>query len=152
MCSDRAPAFSDQPQSAAGFPFSYTFAAFKLDEISDWYTTNMSLGSANCFTVFSKGKYEKLPKQYKDILAEVRPGAYEALKNDYAAKDKINLPKWAKEGKMKAVTFSNADLEEFRKVGGKPVWDAWIKENKDQLPSQELFDLVMKTAKEAKKK
>ncbi len=136
---------------AVGFPFSYTFAAFKLDEISDWYTTNLSLGSPNCFSAFAKDKYEKLPKEYKAILEEAVPGAYAALKADYAAKDKVNLPKWAKSSKLTAVTFSEAELEQFRNAGGKPVWDAWIKENKDRLPAQELFDLVMKTAKEAKK-
>ena len=137
---------------AAGFPFSYTFAAFKLDEISDWYTTNLSLGSANCFTVFAKGKYDALPKQYKDILDEVKPGAYAALKTSYDEKDKVLLPKWAKEGRLKAITFSKAELDEFRKLGGQPVWDAWIKENEASVPAKELFDLVMKTAAEAKKK
>jgi len=149
--SETYPALQRGTVDAVGFPFSYTFAAFKLDEISDWYTTNLSLGSPNCFSAWAKDKYEKLPKEYKAILAEAVPGAYEALKADYAEKDKINLPKWAKGGKLKAVTFGEAELEQFRKVGGKPVWDAWIKENQDGLPAQELFDLVMKTAKEAKK-
>jgi TRAP-type C4-dicarboxylate transport system substrate-binding protein len=135
---------------AIGFPFTYTFAAFKLDEIADWYTTNMSLGSPNCFTVFSEKAYEKLPEQYKTILKEAVPGAYDALKADYKKKDEINLPKWAKNKKLTAVTFSEDELEDFRKVGGKPVWDAWIKENQDRFNAQELFDLVMKTAKEAK--
>lgn len=136
---------------AVGFAFTYTFAAYKLDEISDWYTTNLSAGTANCITVFNKDKYDELPTEYQNILAEVRPGAYETMKAAYAAKDKVNLPKWAKDGKMKAVMFSEADLEEFRTAGGKPVWEAWIKENQDRIPAQELFDMLMKTAAEGKK-
>jgi TRAP-type C4-dicarboxylate transport system substrate-binding protein len=137
---------------AAGFPYSYTFSAFKLDEISSWYTTNMSAGSANCFTGFNKAKYEALPAQYKKILDEVKGPAYQALKEAYVSQDKINIPKWEKEGKLKAITYGAAELAEFRKIGGQPVWDEWIKENEKDVPAKELFDLVLKYAKEAKKK
>ena len=47
---------------------------------------------------------------------------------------------------MKAVQFSEKDLAEFRKIGGKPVWEAWVKDNKEKFPAQELLDLVSKTA------
>jgi TRAP-type C4-dicarboxylate transport system substrate-binding protein len=137
---------------AAGFPYSYTFSAFKLDEISSWYTTNMSAGSANCFTGFNKAKYEALPAQYKKILDEVKGPAYQALKEAYVSQDKINIPKWEKEGKLKAITYGAPELAEFRKIGGQPVWDEWIKENEKDVPAKELFDLVLKYAKEAKKK
>ncbi len=134
---------------AIGFPFTYTFAAFKLDEISTWYTTNLSAGVADCLTVFSQDKYKALPKEYKQILEDTKDGAYAAMKAAYAEKDKINLAKWAKNPKLKAVTFSEADLEEFRKVGGRPVWNAWVKSHEKDLPAQELLDLVLTTAKKA---
>jgi hypothetical protein len=51
---------------------------------------------------------------------------------------------------MKAVEFSEAELAKFRKVGGKPVWDQWVQESKDEVPNaQALLDLVLKTAKDA---
>ena len=133
---------------AIGFPYTYTFAAFKLDEISEWYTTNMSLGTPNCFTAVGKDSMAKLPKQYRQILEEAKDGAYDALKKAYAEKDKVNLAKWQKEGKLKAITFPESELEKFRAVGGKPVWEAWVAENKDDVPeAQALLDMVMKTAK-----
>lgn len=132
---------------AIGFPFTYTFAAYKLDEISDWYTTNLAAGNVNCFMALNKDAHAKLPKQYKQVLEDVKDGAYEAMIAAYAAKDKINLPKW-KKSKMVAVQFSEADLAAFRKVGGKPVWDAWVKENEGKVPAKELLDLVLKTAKD----
>ena len=61
---------------AIGFPYTYTFAAYKLDEISDWYTTNMSLGSVNCPIVFSR--LCALPAQYKKLLDDVKDGSYAA--------------------------------------------------------------------------
>jgi len=130
---------------AIGFPYTYTFAAYKLDEISDWYTTNLKAGNVNCFTAFNTDAMNKLPKEYKKILDEVKDGSYEAMIAAYAAKDSVNLPKWGK-SKMKAVKFSDGDLTEFRKIGGKPVWDAWVKENEGKIPARELLDLVLKTA------
>ena len=134
---------------AIGFPFTYAFAAFKLDEISDWYTTNLKAGNVNCFMAVNKDAKANLPKQYVRIMEEVKDGAYKAMIDAYAAKDKINLSKWAKgkgEGKMEAVTFSDEDLAEFRRVGGKPVWDAWVRGNEGKIPARELLDLVFKAA------
>jgi TRAP-type C4-dicarboxylate transport system substrate-binding protein len=53
---------------AIGFPYSYTFAAYKLDEVADWATTNMKLGSVNCPIVFNTKAYAKLPRHYKNYL------------------------------------------------------------------------------------
>ncbi len=130
---------------AVGFPYTYTFAAYKLDEIAEWYTTNMSLGTVNCPTVFNKSAYDSLPKQYRKLLDEVKPDAYNAMKAAYAARDKENIQKWRKTG-LKAVTLSNEELNRFRRVGGEPIWDEWVKENESEIPAQALLDLVLRTA------
>jgi TRAP-type C4-dicarboxylate transport system substrate-binding protein len=133
---------------AIGFPFSYTFAAYKLDEISTWYTSNLSAGNVNCIMAMRNDAYDELPKQYKTILEEVKDGSYQAMIDAYAAKDKVNLAKWRADPKITEVVFSEEDLAKFREAGGKPVWDKWVEENKDDVPNaQELIDLVLKTAK-----
>jgi TRAP-type C4-dicarboxylate transport system substrate-binding protein len=132
---------------AIGFPYTYTFAAFKLDEISDWYTNNLSAGNVNCFMAMRNDAYDKLPEQYKTIMAETEDGAYNAMYEAYAAKDKVNLAKWRANPDLMEINFSEEDLAKFREVGGKPVWDKWVADNKDDVPSaQELIDLVLKTA------
>ena len=131
---------------AIGFPYTYTFAAYKLDEISDWYTTNMSLGTVNCPIVFNSDAYAALPDQYKQLLEDVRDGAYEAQKAAYAEKDEINIAKWAADPKLEAIEIPEEEMAEFRRVAGKPVWDAWVEANKDKVPAQELLDLVLNTA------
>lgn len=132
---------------AIGFPFSYTFAAYKLDEISDWYTTNLSAGNVNCIFAVRNDAWDALPKEYVQILEETKDGAYEAMVQAYSAKDKVNVARWEKEGKMKPVQFSEAELAEFRKIGGKPVWDQWVTDSKEEVPNaQELLDLMLKTA------
>ena len=41
----------------------------------------------------------------------------------------------------------------FRKQAGKPIWDEWVAENSKAVPeAQELLDLLLKTAAEARKK
>jgi len=132
---------------AIGFPFSYTFAAYKLDEISQWYTNNLAAGNVNCIVAVNKSAMAKLPKQYKALLNEVKDGAYAAMIKAYNEKDAVNIPKWKKMG-ITAVTFSEAELEKFRRIGGKPVWDAWVEESKAEVPNaRKLLDLVMTTAK-----
>lgn len=132
---------------AIGFPFSYSFAAYRLDEVSDWYTVNLSAGNVNCIMAQRSDAYDALPDQYKTIMDEHKAGAYKAMIDAYAAMDKVNLAKWRANPKLTEVTFSEEDLAEFRKLGGKPVWDAWVAANKDKVPNaQELIDLVVKTA------
>jgi len=133
---------------AIGFPFTYTFNAYKLDEISDWFTSNLSAGNVNCFMADRIDAYNKLPKQYQTIMEEVLAGSYQAMIDDYAIKDKKTLAAWRANPKMPEVKFSEEDLNKFRALGGKPVWEKWVRDNKDEVPTaQELMDLVMKTAK-----
>jgi len=133
---------------SVAFAYTYAFAAFKIDEISSWYTTNLSLASLNCVFVFNKDAVEKLPSEYREILAEVREPGYEALKAAYISKDKVNLAKWQKEGKLKAITYQRGELEALRKVGGAPVWEEWVKQNEAEgVPAQMLLDKVLESAK-----
>jgi TRAP-type C4-dicarboxylate transport system substrate-binding protein len=131
---------------AIGFPYSYTFSAYKLDEVGDWITTNMKLGTVNCPTVFNVDAYQKLPDQYKTLLEDLKPGAYRAIEKAYEAKDKINEQNWSESGKPKMVKIPAKEMDEFRRIAGKPVWDQWVADNKDDFPAQELLELVLKTA------
>ena len=45
--------------------------------------------------------------------------------------------------------FSQYEMAEFRRIGGEPLWNDWVKENEGKIPAQELLDLVLKTAKDA---
>ena len=131
---------------AIGFPYTYTFVSYKTEEIADWVTTNMKLGTVNCPTVFNTDAYAKLPDKYKKLLEDLKPGAYKAIADAYAKQDKDNVARWKKEGKLKLVQIPENEMAEFRKIAGKPVWDAWVKDNEGKIPAKELLDLVLKTA------
>jgi len=132
---------------AASFPFTYAQVAYKIPEVSDWYTTNMSPGTSECPIVFSKSSWAKLPDKYRELLTGATDMVYKAQIQAYVDIDKKNLPMLAQ--KLKPVTYSKAQLEEFRAVAGKPVWDKWVSDNKDKFDARGVLDLVFKTAREA---
>jgi TRAP-type mannitol/chloroaromatic compound transport system substrate-binding protein len=132
---------------AASFPFTYAQVAYKIHEVSDWYTTNMSPGTSECPLVFNKTSWAKLPDQYKKIVTGALDGVNKAQIEAYVNIDKKNLPMLAQ--KLKPVTYTKAQLAEFRSVAGRPVWDKWVSENKAKFDAQGVLDLVFKTAREA---
>jgi len=136
---------------AASFPFSYAHAAFKLNEISKWYTANLSPGAVNCPTVFAITAWKALPPQYQKLVMDLKPAAYDALKKAYKAADEKWIPIFQKT--LTPITYSQAELDRFQKIAGKPVWDKWVKDNAAKgVPAQELVDLIVVTAKNARGK
>jgi TRAP-type C4-dicarboxylate transport system substrate-binding protein len=136
---------------AASFPSTYAHASYKIHEVGDWFTTNLSPGTQACPTLINKDAWAKLPKQYQKLIEEVRPQVKETLTAAYKAADDKNIPLFKR--KLTFVTYTDAELDEFRKLGAKPVWDAWIAEMSGKgIPARELFDLIMTSAKQAAKK
>lgn len=132
---------------AVSFPFSYAHAAYKIDEVAEWYTINLSPGSNDCPNIVSASAYEKLPPQYKKLMDEAKEEAYSALKAAYAKKDDVLIPQWRKQ--LKEIKYSDAELAKFREIAGQPVYDKWIEANKDKFDAKGLLDFVMQTAKKA---
>lgn len=134
---------------AVSFPFSYAHAAYKIDEVADWYTLNLAPGSNDCPNIVSANAYEELPAQYKKLMDEAKDLSYDALRAAYKKSDDVLIPKWRKS--MTEIKYSETELAKFRKVGGQPVYDKWVADNKEKFDSQALLDFVMKTAKDATK-
>lgn len=133
--------------TAASFPFTYAHVAYKIDEVANWFTMNLSPGTVDCPTVIGIDSWNKLPKQYQDLIMSAKKPAYEALKAAYKKADEKNLPRFI--AKMQAIEYTDEQLAKFREVGGAPVWKDWVERNKDQFDSQALLDHVMTTATRA---
>lgn len=132
---------------AVSFPSTYAHQSFKTYEIGKWITENMSPGAVGCPTVVNLDSWNKLPAAYKALIEEARPLAYAVQKADYQKSDEKNIPLFKKS--LVFVKFSDAELDQFRAIGAKPVWDAWVaKSAASGIPGQELLDLVLKTAKQ----
>jgi TRAP-type C4-dicarboxylate transport system substrate-binding protein len=134
---------------AVSFPFTYAHVAYKTHEVSDWFTTNMSPGTAECPIVFSKDSFAKLPAQYRKLIVGAKAEVDRAQVEAYVNIDKKNLPMLR--SKLKPVTYTPAQLEEFQRVAGKPVWDKWVEQNKARFNGQELIDTILKVAREGGK-
>lgn len=133
---------------AVSWPMTYAFAAYKLHEISKWYTDNLAPGKINCPTAFSLSAMEKLPPQYRQLLDSLKAPAYQAIAQAYKATDEKNILMFNKT--LTPVHYSDAEIARFRTIGGKPVWDKWVQENAAKgVPAQELLDLILATAKKA---
>ena len=131
---------------AASFPFTYAHASYRLHEVSDWYTANMSPGTAECPIVFSKSSWAKLPAPYQKLINDAKAEVDREQVKAYVEIDKKNLPMFQQ--RLKPVTYTKAQLEEFQRVAGKPVWNKWVEENKGRFNGQELIDVILKVARE----
>lgn len=132
---------------AASFPYTYSHAAYKIHEISDWFTSNMSPGTSECATVLNKDAFAKLPAQYQKLLMDLKPAAYKVQIKAYHDIDEKNLPIFR--AKLKEIVYTDEQLKEFRKVAGQPVWDQWVAENKDKFDAKALLDFIVAEADKA---
>jgi TRAP-type C4-dicarboxylate transport system substrate-binding protein len=133
---------------AASWPFSYAHAAYRLHEISNWFTINMAVGTVFCPIVNHADSYAALPDEYKKLLDEAKWLAQDVLKAAYAEADEKNVPMFR--DRMTEVRYTDEELERFREVAGQPVWDAWAQEAEDKgLPGREALEFVVESAKRA---
>jgi TRAP-type C4-dicarboxylate transport system substrate-binding protein len=136
--------------TAASLPFTYAYSAYKLHEVSKWYTTNLAPGANSCPAIINLEAYNALPPQYKDLMTAAKTKGYEALIAAYKAADEKNFAEWQKKG-LVAITYPEAELKKFTEQGSKPVWNAWVKEvSAKGIPGKEILDLVLAEAEKAK--
>jgi len=128
---------------AASFPFTYSHVAYKIHEVTDWYTANLSPGTSDCPMIFSITAYEALPDQYKQLLEDVKEEVITTQIQAYIDIDKVNLP--LLEEKLKKVVYSDEQLDTFRKAAGKPVIDEWIEENQGKFDAKGLVQMIYET-------
>jgi TRAP-type mannitol/chloroaromatic compound transport system substrate-binding protein len=126
---------------AVSFPYTYAHAAFKLHEVANWFTANLSPGTADCPIVINKTAYDKLPAHYQELLMSLQGDVEAVYKEAYAAADEKNLPMFHE--KLNAVEYGAETLAEFRANAGQPIWDKWVADNAESFDSQAILDLVL---------
>ncbi len=136
---------------AVSYPSTYAHQSNRTYEIGKWYTANLAPGTQACPTLFNRDHWNKLPLQYKALVEGFQPKIKDILAAAYKAADDKNIPLFKK--RLEFITYSDAELAEFRRIGGQPVWDAWVKNASERgIPGRELLDLLLKTATSAAKK
>lgn len=135
---------------AAAFPTTYAHQSYRTYEVGKWFTENMNLGSIGCPTLIHVDRWAELPQQYKDLLMEAQPIAQAAAKAAYRATDEKNIPLFRK--KLTFVKFTPDEIAAFRKAGGEPVWEEWVKLRESQgIPGRELLNFLLTQAGSAPK-
>lgn len=132
---------------AASFPFTYSFTAYKLHEVSKWYTLGMQLGVVHNSLVLSQTAWKALPEEYRKILEDARPEAYRLQREAYAEADRKSFPMFEKR-KLEVIKVTPEMREKLMAAAAQPVWDHWVADaEKKGLPGKEALELVLSLAK-----
>lgn len=125
---------------AAAFPFTYAHVVYRIHEVTDWYTSNMRIGTSDCPIAFSIDAYESLPNDYKQLLTEIKEDVIKDQIAAYIEADKTNLSMLQAE--LEEVVYSQEEIQQFRDRAGQPVIDEWIAENQDDFDAIGLVETV----------
>jgi TRAP-type C4-dicarboxylate transport system substrate-binding protein len=124
--------------------------AFGTINRAEWWTSNLNPGTVNCPVVVNTDAYDALSDSERDALDS---SVDEAIEH-YVANYTELLGRWESvlaEKNVTKVELAESELAEFRKLAADPIREQWIADMAAQdLPGQELYDLVMDTLKEVR--
>lgn len=132
-----------------GFPYAYSFGAYKLHEVSKFVTNGIALNGFMCFQGVSIGAWNKVPADIRAKLPQAQEAAKKALLAAYdeadakwipVFKEKLEVSEWSAENRAKLI------------AGANEVWENWVKEQEAAgRPGREMLDFVKaEVAKHAK--
>src|SRR3546814_14179499 len=126
---------------ASSFHLTFWHVGYKRNWVPTWYTSTVAPGTrGGCGMVGNRGAVARRPPEWQQALLEAKPGAYEALKKGAREADAKNLPLFRQQGLIE-VRYTDEQLDRFREVAGRPVWDAWVEDATTKgLPGKELLD------------
>jgi TRAP-type C4-dicarboxylate transport system substrate-binding protein len=128
---------------AAALPFSYTFASYRIHEVSDWYTFNMNLAIPSCAILVNRDAWAALPEEYRALIEEINVEAYR-LQFDALA-DTAWLPEFDQAG-LTRIEYDADILAEFKKSTAQPLWEEWVKRNGRRFAAQDYLDFILSEA------
>ena len=132
---------------AASFPFTYSHVAYRIHEVADWFTGNLSPGTADCPLVFNIDAHAALPDAYRALLQRIKDEVVQAQIQAYIDVDAQNLPML--KATLAEVRYPEAELARFRAQAGRPVIDAWIEDNQKRFDAKGLVEAVFEAVGES---
>ncbi|MGD8561697.1 MAG: C4-dicarboxylate TRAP transporter substrate-binding protein [Desulfarculaceae bacterium] len=129
-----------------GFPWSFAFGAFKIDEVSKYAIVDMNLGTMACAFLANQNAWKALPEEFKKIHKKWYDKSVQEWGGEY---DTLNQ-KWTKKFK-KRLEFVNFPPGERAKLvnKAKAVWEKWAADaEKKGLPGKEVLAYYLKSRKE----
>lgn len=123
-----------------GFPYAYTFGAYKLYEVAKFVTEGVGMSGFMCFQGVSLDAWNKLPKDLQAKLPETQAMATEALLKAYQAADEKWIPIFHE--KLKVAKFPKDERAKLA-AGANAIWEGWVKDQEEAgRPGREMLDFV----------
>jgi TRAP-type C4-dicarboxylate transport system substrate-binding protein len=123
-----------------GFPYAYTFGAYKIYEVSKYVTEGISINGFMCFQGVSTKAWDKLPKELQDKLPEAQKLADEKLLDAYKKADEKWIPIFKQ--KLELTQFPASERAKLA-AGAHDIWEAWVKEQEAAgRPGRAIIDFV----------
>ncbi len=130
---------------AAALPFSYTFASYRIHEVSDWYTYNMKLAHPSCVIIVNNDAWLALSEEQRQMIEDINVEAYEVQFTALAAADREWIPEFDRKG-LTRVLYDDDTLSRFSNETAQPLWDDWIERNQRRFPAREYLDFILAEA------
>ena len=125
---------------AASFPMTYSHVAYRIHEVSNWFTSNFAPGTADCVFAFAIPAYERLSPEYKQLLEDIRPKVDAAQIQAYIDVDEVNFPMLRED--LIEVTYTAEQRAAVEEQVGKKVIADWIEAHQDQFDAHDLVSTV----------
>jgi TRAP-type C4-dicarboxylate transport system substrate-binding protein len=127
------------------FPL-YGYSAFKIDELSDWYSDDIKFGRAITVSLVNKDAFESLPEQYQMVLNDSIPLANAALIEAYGDIESTNYPNWLEMG-VTNVDFTPSDVAAMEAEARPIIFADWVATANDRgIAGQDIIDFLMEAA------
>jgi TRAP-type C4-dicarboxylate transport system substrate-binding protein len=123
-----------------GFPYAYTFGAYKMYEVSKYVTEGMAMSGFMCFQGVNLTAWNKLPESLKAKLGQAQDLSNAALFKAYKEADDKWIPVFKQ--KLEVTPFPAAERAKLVAASG-PIWEAWVKEQEAAgRPGRAILDFV----------
>jgi TRAP-type C4-dicarboxylate transport system substrate-binding protein len=123
-----------------GFPYAYTFGAYKMYEVAKYVTEGMAMSGFLCFQGVSLTAWNKLPDSLKAKLPQAQELANKALFKAYADADTKWIPIFKQ--KLEVTPFPPAERAKLVAASG-AIWEGWVKEQEAAgRPGREIMNFV----------
>ncbi len=123
-----------------GFPWTDSFGAFRLHEVSKYATLGISMSGFACVNVVSLDAWQRMPADLRAMLPQVKAQATQASFDAFEAGDEKWLPIFEK--KLEIVHFPPEERARMVAVA-KPLWREWATQQDSQgLKGSEILEFT----------
>jgi TRAP-type mannitol/chloroaromatic compound transport system substrate-binding protein len=123
-----------------GFPYTYSFGAYKLYEVSKYVTDGMAMGGFGCFQGVSLKAWDKLPEALKAKHDKALEIATTVMTKAYRDDDAKWLPIFKQ--RLEITPFPPAERAKLV-AGSAKIWEDWVKEQEAaRRPGRQILDFV----------